>query len=604
MAEKLRKNRKFSSKLKAVWSKFLSFFKRQGEKEIKPLKTHSRFGALIAFQYRDKVELGWAKHVKTFIQKVVFFILKFVIIVVAVSVVLYVADFLFKISINILNFYLIFLGTYTLLNLFTVTFGLVKSLYYAEDNKVLVTFPVSSTTLFISKILVYILFEIRKAFDILIPVTLGFFIAAIRVDMLQVGAIFWSVIPFMLLIIGVVLFGALLSIPFLFIYKFVKNNEWMEGVVFILALGAIITGLVLVIGRIPEASGDIDLINQWPKIQRSVSDFIYEFSEKVKPITYVYKAIVGETGKTWVGHRILGLTIIKTLVVLAVDLGLFGLSILLIKPFYFSMLTKTGEFNKKIIKKDKKNLVFKKRFSFVVKEMKLTLRDFEISGSFIIVYSIAPVLLLFIDKVFNAMSTSASGSYMILAFNIVLIILPLLASSTIYASIFSKEGRAGYIKKTKPIKPYFPLISKMLFSLILVIPSIIWSIIIFVKFSEASVLDGVMLGISVLLFEYGHIFYSATLDVMNPQNELYATEGSSISNSNEIKSTVVGFLTAIFIGLISFINITNAYYLTGKYTKGFVVILLVGIAYFTSFVLLFFLKVKAFYIDRQEASRE
>ena len=159
MAEKLRKNRKFSSKLKAVWSKFLSFFKRQGEKEIKPLKTHSRFGALIAFQYRDKVELGWAKHVKTFIQKVVFFILKFVIIVVAVSVVLYVADFLFKISINILNFYLIFLGTYTLLNLFTVTFGLVKSLYYAEDNKVLVTFPVSSTTLFISKILVYILFE-------------------------------------------------------------------------------------------------------------------------------------------------------------------------------------------------------------------------------------------------------------------------------------------------------------------------------------------------------------------------------------------------------------------------------------------------------------
>ena len=90
---------------------------------------------------------------------------------------------------------------------------------------------------------------------------------------------------------------------------------------------------------------------------------------------------------------------------------------------------------------------------------------------------------------------------------------------------------------------------------------------------------------------------------MNPQNEVYATEGSSIANPNEIKSTVLGLVTALFIGALSYIFVSESFYKHATYTIGFVKVLLISAAYFGSFVLLFFLKVKAFYIDRQEATR-
>ena len=89
MSEKLRKNKGFSSKVKAIWSKFLSFF-RKGDGS---LKTHSRFGAIVAFQYRDKVDLSWTKQLKTRIQKTVFFILKFALIAGAVFGILIVVWF-------------------------------------------------------------------------------------------------------------------------------------------------------------------------------------------------------------------------------------------------------------------------------------------------------------------------------------------------------------------------------------------------------------------------------------------------------------------------------------------------------------------------------
>ena len=52
------------------------------------------------------------------------------------------------------------------------------------------------------------------------------------------------------------------------------------------------------------------------------------------------------------------------------------------------------------------------------------------------------------------------------------------------------------------------------------------------------------------------MFYSAQLDLMNPQRRLYASVGSTVSNPNETKSTVfaflISFLTAAAIFLLLF----------------------------------------------------
>ena len=103
---------------------------------------------------------------------------------------------------------------------------------------------------------------------------------------------------------------------------------------------------------------------------------------------------------------------------------------------------------------------------------------------------------------------------MIAAFNVLLITLPLLASSTMISTLYSREGRTAYIKKTKPIRPYFPLTAKLIFNLIFVIPSIGVSSWIFAKFTNSDNTCAILLACTVLALQYGHIFFSASLDLM------------------------------------------------------------------------------------------
>ena len=48
--------------------------------------------------------------------------------------------------------------------------------------------------------------------------------------------------------------------------------------------------------------------------------------------------------------------------------------------------------------------------------------------------------------------------------------------------------------------------------------------------------------LSLAMIYLAHMLYSAELDLMNPQIELYATVGSSESNPNETKATVCAFI--------------------------------------------------------------
>ena len=602
MTEKSRKNTRFSEKLNAFWQKILSFFKKD-EKGKQNLKVHSKFSALIQVQYRDKVDTGWTKSIKTIIQKTVFFILKFVIIFVVVVVALRLVAFLFMIQTGILNFFLIFLGFYTILNLFSVTFGLVKTLYHADDNRVLATYPTTSLKLFLSKILVFELFELKRSFDILLPISLGFLFVGVYFKTIPAIVMLWSLIPLFLIVTVTVLLGALLSIPALFVYNFFKKHFILETITIAIVAAGIVVLIVHLINLIPENKGDINMQNSFLKIKDAIDSFSMIFAKIVYPVSYAYRAIVGEATMT-LTNKITLVTLGRVGIMILASGILFALVLLLIKPFYFKMMTKSFEFNKEIVDDAKENKAREKHWTFVLKEIKLTLRDLGLSGSYIGVYIATPVLLLLIDKVFAAMATNGQGDLMVAAFNILLTILPLLTSSTLVGTLYSREGRTAYIKKTKPMKPYFMLTSKMFFNLILVIPSVVACSFIFAKYTNQNVGCAILLAFTVLAFQYGHIFYSATLDIMNPQNEVYATEGDGVSNPNERKSTAIAFILSILVTLVSFLLLRENLLKYKNFNRAFIKLLLISLVWAGSCILLFFLKVKAYYIDRQEASRE
>lgn len=560
--------------------------------------------ALVMVQFREKVDFSWAKERKTLIQKIVFSILKFLLVAGGTFGAGYILMFTRTIYANdFVNVYLIFFTVYTALNVINITVGLMKSLYYAEDNKLLVTFPVTSNVLFLSKMLVFFLAELKRSLDMLVPVTLGLILCGVTQGKISPICIFYSIIVLIIVVGLMVVFGALFSIPACYIYKAFKTIPILELISFLLLSAGVVALIVVAIGFIPE---NIDLMNEWPQMRESAQNTVDNFSNYIYPFTFIVRTIVGNP--TYV--KGIGITYSFNFVSVLQSFALFGIMVVsaigiffLIKPFYFYMMSKSFEFDKNPVDQERINPVHKRYITFINKEFKITFRDFEISGSYLFVYVLVPVLLLFIDTMFSAINRRLDGFIMTYAFNVLLMTIPYLASNSMIATLYSKEGRAAYIKKTKPVSPLMPLTSKLVFNLGLSIPSILACGIVFYNFAHADgqgvgVLSTILLSLTVLFVQYAHIFYSATLDIMNPQNERYATQGEDFVNPNERNSTIVGFIAAFVLAFITFFLLEDSAGRTGSYDEAFLKICLIGLFSCISCFVLFVLKIKAYYFEK------
>lgn len=558
------------------------------------------FVALTLLQIKDKMKFSIHKSdgtldKKTIIQKSVFFGLRFVIVAAIVAALFFIINtFSIITKTEFVNLYIVFFFAFMAMNLLSNTYGLMKDLYYADDNRFLVTMPVNAAGLFFSKLSVFIIQDFFKAFEILIPVTVGFAIIGISVGQITVGALFFAFVVIVFTNIAFVILAAFLSVPLLYIYKFLKSYPLSE---MILLLTLVVLGIILVIyliGLIPE---DIDLFNQWPSIKNDIQNNVNSFNNYIYPFKFIVLTMFGNRTAASI-YRLDISCLVNFAIILGILVALTLLAYLTIKPFYFNMMTKTFEFDKSTIGASKKNKKHKKYITFTNKEFKLSFRDIEISGSYIIVYIITPILLYFLDKVFAAIDTRLEGDILTYSVNILLIVLPYLASNGLVATMYSKEGRTAYLKKTKPINVFLPLTSKLFFNLSLSIPSIVFCAVVFGNFANIGVFPPIALALSVLLIQYGHIFFSATKDLMNPQNEEYATNGEQITNPNERVSTIVGFVISFALALVSWLFLTESYNVYGSYNDAFIRILIASALFFGACILLYILYVKAYYYEK------
>lgn len=556
---------------------------------------------LTFFQLRDKLNLSWVKSKKTLIQRIVFSILEFALLAGVTFGILYLFSFIGLLSkySDVVPLYTVFYIVLFVLSLLSTTMSLNKSLYFADDNKTLVTLPVTSNQLFFSKIFVYLFFELRKSLMILVPVTLGFLIFEISSyynAQITFWPFIWFIFPVILTVFVQVFLGAVLSIPALYIYKLYKRVPVVSLITLILAIAGGIALIIFLITLIPE---NIDLAVQWPSMKSGIRGFIHFIDDYFYPFNLFTRCFFGEQTSTGAIHyRINYMTFIK----FAATIGVVGLlaliSFFLIKPFYFNMISKTFEFDKNPLTAPRLNTVHRKYVTFANKEIKLSFRDFDISGTYIAVYILVPILLLLMDKMISAFSTSLRGNTIALAINVLLTTLPLLASNSMIATLYSKEGRAAYMKKTNPVDPLIPLISKLIFNLFFSIPSIAACAVILALLTNANVMNAIMFAFAVLFIQYAHIFYSASQDIMNPQNEAYATSGSDFNNPNETKSTVVAFIIAFAVAFVAYLLFTESQKYYDSYNDAFIKILLASAVGFGGSLGLFILKIKAFYFEK------
>ena len=527
-------------------------------------------------------------------------IIKFVI-VFAITFVLFFLNSIFGIiqQLSLYNFFVFFTSIIVLLQLVASISSCTKSYYIAEDNKVLITFPSSGASLFLSKLTVEYIKELKSSLSLYIPVTMGLIVYSSIMNKLapfQFISAIWGLFPIAIMCAVIVLLGSLLSVIYLQYLRLVKTLPVIRLIVLGVLFGLVVYLSVIVINLIPE---NINLIQMWNAVRASIDGFLKSFIKYAYPIDFFCSTIIGFTGNAYKGYRLTGLSFARYALILAAAIVLFVLVFIIIKKLFLHMMTKSVDYEKVNEKIHHQNSVHHQHTTFAFKELKIQIRTLEISGSYIVTYVLIPVLILLLCKIFDAINTNMRGNMLSIMFILLLIILPLLASNTPISSSYSREGHAGYIKKTKPIKPYTPMLSKLLFNLVLSIPSIAVSIFIVGRFGKIDIPSLIFLGFSVLFLQYGHIFYSSTLDFTKPKNESYQTEGQGAKNPNENTSTIVAFVMAfVFAGFVYFFFNESVRFKDPTFIKAAYKLFIASVITFASCLTLYILKLKAFFLER------
>ena len=552
-----------------------------------------KFFALIGMQLRDKVDLSWTHSAKEIIKKIVFSVVRFTLVFAFVYALLYVGKqfsvFFYSESLRVS---ILIITIMFFLSLISCTVGITQSLYFNQDNKVLVTLPMSGIALFLSKLIIFYIEELKKAMLFTIPIILACFIFCN--DYISIATYFWMIIPILIYIALPVLLGSLLSIVGMFIKRLFDRLPIIQGIIIVGVVVGFVFVVVKLINLIPE---NINLLEQWGQMRAAIRDFLLNTENKMVVFSQFVYSLTGELTASGT-YRINAISLLKVSILFVSVAILFGIVLLIIKPIYFYMMTKSFEFEKKLFDKSKKNHVYPRWISFIIKELKLKLRNVKFYTTYVVAYIVIPILILLLNKMFFAMSTNMRGTYLSFFFNFLLITLPLLASNSKIATEFSEEGRAAYIKKTKPISVYWALSCKFILNVLLVLPSIITSCCIVGIFSDLTWLHMVFITIAIILLDYAHILISARLDLSNPQNEQYATLGSTINNPNENKSTVFAFIMSFVFAFIClfFLNESNRY--TNDYLRGSLQICFICLIIFACNLYMYIVNIKAYYYEK------
>ena len=508
----------------------------------------NKFKTLFLMQLKERLNLSFLKNKKQLLFKVIFAILGFVVVTAVAYLVLWLCQFLNifsalnRIPISVMSVVLLVIF---ILNLFTCTVGLSKTLFYAKDNQVLVTFPVNGNMIYLSKMLVYYINEIKRTFSFVIPI----FFAYGLLSALPFMYFIWM--PVMLVIFAAVpvLIGGLLSFPMHYILKFLKRFPLIKTISALVLVTALVVGVVFLIEAIPE---DINLIESWTAVSKAMRNFLTWFTEKFF-IFYAFTIFLCGKFENLQSALFTEYSWIVLLIMIAVILVLVALNYLISRPLYLRSIAKQFEFDVNRKRFKHQNVQRKTFLSTSIYESKRLIRDNGVLSTALTTLILTPIAVLLLCSIYAAINTRTMGDFFVAGFNILIILLFITASNINVSTIYSRDGEALFLNKTKPQKPFKILIPRLLFnSLISLIILTIAAPIFFIN-SSLSAGECVLAYFMMLFLILAHILWSAELDFLNPQTVRMRTEGILSGTPNEVKSTILAFaLSAVSFGLILF----------------------------------------------------
>ena len=470
-----------------------------------------------------------------------------------------------------------------LFSIISCTAGLTKSMYYARDNAVLLTLPCTPLQVYLSKLIIFFIFEIKRNLSFLVPLFTAYYIAH--------GYEAWTYAWMLYCMIWVSLFtvavGAVFSIPAMWIANFFRQHKWMQISSLVAAVAAATAALFYGISLIPA---NIDLLAAWDVIYWQIQDFLNAYAKNFRVLYDLTRMLLGDNKSLSVIFRV-DVTTIRFLILAAATVLTLGLGLLIVRPLFYKMASTPFEYLKKPVK-PKKNRVKKPLFSSIYTNFLVTVKNTnEIFTNVGILVSV-PMLIFLLNKIFLAMKTREMGDHMIIAFNILIMLLIVLNSNCAIASLYSRDGKSSYLIKTLPSSYTMPIVTKLLPNATFGLLSIVATMGVLVSTLPLKLEEIGMIIAAVIMIYIAHLLYSAQLDLMNPQNQLYSSVGSTVSNPNETRSTVWAFLVSFATAGIVFLLLDE------KSGNVYPKLLLVSAAAFIYRTYTFFSMLKLYYKEK------
>jgi len=446
------------------------------------------------------------------------------------------------------NLFIFFIFLMQLLSIVSCVSSLSESLYVSKDNMLLLTYPVKHIYVYISKLVVAYILELRKSLFFTLPLFMAY--ATIVPGIISVNFVLSAIIYSILLPLFPVLLGALLSIPVVYIQKVIKKYTIAKIVLTLV----IVTGLVLLTGFIITSLPD-EL-----RIVALYNTFLTKFNAILQNVNSfaMYALFIG---RAMYGNNIL----VNDLIAIGILLVIGGISVLVSMPLFFKLASSQAEHS---IQKEhaSNNVSHKSTFAtFMRKELLLSVRNIGDFASNYLFLFIMPFVLIIMSSIYIRINRNDLGFAMTYAFIGLISLIMLSASNTASATAISSEGNEFVLLKTAPGNTSNIVWSKLLVNFVLsvIALSISFGCIAFVLKDNIDVTLLWLVYMFVVLIDFGLILWSIQLDILNPKLREYENSRDRSSVNNFSSSITIGcIVSALMSALLIIVLIINLSYST------------------------------------------
>ena len=443
----------------------------------------------------------------------------------------------------LLTFILLFLQ---LLSVIACSLGLLKTLYTSKDNAILLSYPAHHVEVYVSKLLVYYIYEFLKSIFFTLPLLVSF---GLMYNYFSLSYVLNSLLFLVTLPLIPVLLGALITLPIVYIKKLLTKYSLIKSLFIILLLIGLFIAFIYFIKILPRPLRIKELLTTILDKFKLSLEFVHTYGFGINNVgNIISKTNVGFNYVTY----------------FAFILGLLILVALISMPIYFKLASQSNEQSnekkRKGVNKGCKNTFF----TFVKKEFLLSIRNLsDFINNYIFTFA-TPYVFFMMMGLYTAMDLDGYGVYFTVVFSGFVMLLMCCASNTASSLALTKEGSEFVLLKTVPSNTANIAWAKIFFHLVYSSIMIVLSyvlVIVFCPMFETAV-EGYelewaidnnwlwMMMCAVLCINAAMIFWSFQIDIMNPKLREYASSGDVSGMNNASKSIMIGLIVSLFFSVV------------------------------------------------------